>query len=48
MISDRYSWFPETCPKLFVSVKATIEMDVVKEAFLENGFNQYFDMPAAV
>ncbi|KAF8605913.1 hypothetical protein BDV93DRAFT_604922 [Ceratobasidium sp. AG-I] len=44
---DRYSWFPETCPKLFGPVKATIETEVVKEVFLETGFNQYFDMSIA-
>lgn len=43
--SDNYSWFPETCPRLFGPVKATIEVDGVKEIFVENKLDKYFNMP---
>ncbi|KAG9095762.1 hypothetical protein FS749_009826 [Ceratobasidium sp. UAMH 11750] len=40
-VDDDFTWLPKTCPKLFKSIMATLEVDVVRNTFTESKFTQY-------
>ncbi|QRV88783.1 glutathione S-transferase [Ceratobasidium sp. AG-Ba] len=45
-VGDDFGWLSKTCPTLFKSVIATLEVDVVKSTFTESNFTQYLDFTA--